>query len=215
MKTGLSSNIGNSPVKWLLELQKTLGKSYDEMLELVKQHLKPSGYTHQELQDEGKAADPFVSLADIGHLSEVKSQNTHFYLYERATFVYIQAKRTDEFIATCEIEQMEWESRVTKLGDLMNVSQEAYDTLYDCSSENLNNLTQMARESGALGAHLVGAGWGGHYICLVKTDQVNDFLEKMMVLYKKERPEKTDRFIFKTEIGSGACIIDPQTWNIN
>ena len=182
------------------------------MLELVEQHLKPSGYTLPELQEEGKTDDPFAFLTDIPHLAEVRSQNTHFYLRERATHVFTQARRTYEFKATCEVKQMRWESRVTKLGDLMNVSQEGYDTLYDCSSENLNNLTKLARESGALGAHLVGAGWGGHYICLVKTDQVPDFLEKMMVFYKKEKPENTDRFIFSTSFGSGACIIDPRSW---
>ena len=52
----------------------------------------------------------------------------------------------------------------------MNASHVSCDMLYDCSSKNLNELVKLAKESGALGARLTGAGWGGCCVALVKKD---------------------------------------------
>jgi len=58
----------------------------------------------------------------------------------------------------------------------MNASQVSCNILYDCSSEQLNELTKMARESGAVGSRLTGAGWGGCTVSLVENDKLDDFL---------------------------------------
>ena len=188
------------------------------MIELVTTHLKQGGYTVQILQREGGVADPFAFMANnIPHLSEVQSQNTVFYVYERAYHVFGEAKRVHDFKATCEDEALPEDEKVIKLGELMNASQTSCDMLYDCSSKNLNELTKLARESGALGARLTGAGWGGCCVCLVRKEQLADFLSKTMNYYEKERPpgeqlwvtDDLNRYIFGTAIGSGACIFDP------
>ena len=105
----------------------------------------------------------------------------------------------------------------------MNASQTSCDMLYDCSSKNLNELVKLARDSGALGARLTGAGWGGCAVFLVKKDQLSEFLSKAMTYYEKERPpgeqlwvtEDLNRLIFGTAIGTGACIFNPgfSVWN--
>ena len=93
-----------------------------------------------------------------------------------------------EYKETCEKEGLNEEERVTKLGELMNQSQTSCDMLYDCSSKNLNELIKLARDSGALGARLTGAGWGGCCVCLVKKDGITEFISKVMNYYEKERP---------------------------
>ena len=75
----------------------------------------------------------------------------------------------------------------------------------------------MARDSGALGSRLTGAGWGGCSVSLVKKDDLEDFVTKMYTYYTKEREQgqqlwvtdDLERYLFATKPGQGACIVDP------
>lgn len=70
----------------------------------------------------------------------------------------------------------------------MNESHQSCDKLYDCSSEMLNELTDMARKAGALGSRLTGAGWGGCCVSLVRKTELKDFIDKVTKFYTQERP---------------------------
>jgi galactokinase len=48
-------------------------------------------------------------------------------------------------------------------------------------------LTSLAREAGALGSRLTGAGWGGCCVSLVKKSDLGKFMDKMHTYYTKER----------------------------
>ena len=111
-----------------------------------------------------------------------------FNLYERAYHVFGEAKRVHDFKAICDDQTMDDEQRILKLGELMTTSHISCDKLYECSSPELNELTQMARDAGALGSRLTGAGWGGCCVSLVRKDNVEAFLTKMFEYYTKERP---------------------------
>ena len=99
----------------------------------------------------------------------------------------------------------------------MNASHKSCDKLYECSSNELNELTQMARDLGALGSRLTGAGWGGCCVSLVRKSEVKVFTDKLMDYYTKERgvgeklwvTDDLHRYIFSTQLGRGACILDP------
>lgn len=100
----------------------------------------------------------------------------------------------------------------------MNDSHFSCKDLYECSSPELDEITQLARESGALGSRLTGAGWGGCSVSLVKKDILKTFIEKVQTYYTKEREpgyqlwitDDLNRYLFATQPGKGACIIDPQ-----
>lgn len=69
----------------------------------------------------------------------------------------------------------------------MNLSHLSSRHNYDTSCEHLNELTQLARESGAYGSRLTGAGWGGCCVSLIKKDMLSSFIEKMKGYYTRER----------------------------
>lgn len=72
---------------------------------------------------------------------------------------------------------------------MMNESHLSCHLYYDCSSTQLEEVTKLARDSGALGSRLTGAGWGGCSVSLVKKDELSSFIDKMYSYYEKERPE--------------------------
>jgi galactokinase len=100
----------------------------------------------------------------------------------------------------------------------MNESHNSCRDLYECSSPELDELTQLARDSGALGSRLTGAGWGGCCVSLVNKSDINNFLDKMQTYYTKEREpgqqlwitDDLNRYLFASQPARGACILDPK-----
>ena len=138
------------------------------MLDLTKEHLKKGGYNQEEVKKDLRVDDLSNILKDIPYFYEVLSQNKTFMLYERATHVFSESSRVYQFKAVCEDESITEEDKIVKLGKLMNESHFSCKVLYECSSDQLDELTQLARTSGALGSRLTGAGWGGCCVSLVR-----------------------------------------------
>jgi galactokinase len=78
---------------------------------------------------------------------------------------------------------MNEEDKVNALGKLMNESHKSCNTLYDCSSPELEELTGLCRSVGALGSRLTGAGWGGCTVSLVLKKNLANFVETVMEQY--------------------------------
>jgi galactokinase len=122
-----------------------------------------------------------------------------------------------DFKRICEDESLEESVKVGKLGKLMNESHLSCDMLYECSSPELNELTKMARDAGALGSRLTGAGWGGCCVSLVRKSELQAFISKVMDYYTKPREtgetlwvtDDLNRYIFATNPGQGALVLDP------
>jgi hypothetical protein len=72
------------------------------MQQLAEKHLKKGGYTMQMLQRESGCDKPFELVATIPHVNEVESQNSVFYLKERALHVFSEALRVHKFKRICE-----------------------------------------------------------------------------------------------------------------
>jgi N-acetylgalactosamine kinase len=144
------------------------------MIELVNESFSTkSAITPAMITKEWGVEEPFTVVASVPHIMDVKNQNYNFDLYKRAYHVLNEAKRVHDFKAVCEDENLDEETKVAKLGQLMNESHFSCNLYYDCSSVNLEEVTKLARESGAIGSRLTGAGWGGCSVSLVKKDMLS------------------------------------------
>ena len=195
-----------------------LDYTFDQMLELAKASFSSQGeYTEQKIANEFKADDPWQLVIDVPHWNEVQQKNASFELYKRAFHVFSEAKRVHQFADLCADTDTPEEEKVVQLGKWMTESQLSCKMYYDCSSTQLDELTKMAKEAGALGSRLTGAGWGGCTVSLVKKENLSDFIDKVYPYYTKQRnpgeelwiTDDLDRYIFASLPSPGACVIDP------
>ncbi|KAF5374451.1 hypothetical protein D9615_009120 [Tricholomella constricta] len=145
------------------------------------------------------------------YLSWVEVEATHFQLYKRAKHVYAEALRVLQFRQTClDVAASSGSSTALEsLGRLMNESQTSCAELFQCSCPELNELTQLARNAGAYGSRLTGAGWGGCTVSLVAEDKVQSFIDQIRdtyAPYKGLEGEALSEVIFATRPSSGACV---------
>jgi len=149
-------------------------------------------------------------------LSWVTIEATHFKLYKRAKHVFTEALRVLEFRDTCiaatqitELSETVSQATLRTLGQLMNNSQESCATLYECSCPELDQLTALARESGAYGSRLTGAGWGGCTVSLVNKADIPSFVNKLRKEYPPYQSLSDEQFstaVFATRPGEGAFV---------
>jgi len=74
----------------------------------------------------------------------------------------------------------------SKLGGLMNASHESCARDYEISCPELDELVRIAREAGALGARLTGAGFGGCTVNLVARKDLRRFQEEVRRRYYRD-----------------------------
>eukprot|EP00795_Rhopilema_esculentum_P011467 gene11467-21679_t len=187
----------------LADVQKTLGKTLAEMVEIVKEKLHKQPYSRKEICEILEVSEEdFISYCLNPRPVSVDS----FKLHDRAFHVYSEANRVLTFKQVCEENKS---NSLELLGALMNESHTSCSELYECSCDELDELAQLCRDSGALGSRLTGAGWGGCTVSLVPSSKLDSFLENVKGNYYIGRPFREARLaesLFATEPGSGASI---------
>lgn len=108
----------------------------------------------------------FGGLIEVGEevlraASDVLSGVTSRYFRHVVT----EARRVGEAVAAIESSDM------TRLGVILDESHESLRSDYRVSTPALDRLVTIAREAGALGARLTGAGFGGSMIALVDAEE--------------------------------------------
>jgi galactokinase len=147
---------------------------------LVKHELASSAYNkrRQSCENVAKAIGvEFLRDADMEQLKGVKD-NVSAEDFMRAEYVIEEIQRVLDV------------SEALKANDYETVGQKMYEThygmskLYEVSCVELDYLNEIAKKCGVTGSRVMGGGFGGCTINLVKDELYDAFIEKAKELYK-------------------------------
>ena len=92
-------------------------------------------------------------------------------------------------------------------GQLMNDSHYSLRDLYEVSCEELDLITEIAREQPAcFGARMTGAGFGGCAVALVRADHARPFCDRVLAAYAERVDLPAE--LFPCRPVAGARILD-------
>jgi N-acetylgalactosamine kinase len=122
-------------------------------------------------------------------------------LLRRARHVFTEAERVDR--AQSALESGDW----IGFGALMDASHASCRDDYEISSRALEETITAAKQSGAIGARLTGAGFGGCTLNLVPAGDVGPFMTMMERSFYRDRPEARGReHCFAVTASPGASV---------
>jgi galactokinase len=164
--------------------------------------LVDGGYAKRRLQCEEVAK--FFNLKSLRDLSieQLKSQENELepILYRRARHVVTEIGRVQSAIKLLQAEDF------TSFGEILNQSHESLRDDYEVSCPELDCAVRVARATGALGARMVGGGFGGSAIALVKSGEAGSIANAIERSFS-ESSFKSPRF-FSAIPSDGARLID-------
>jgi N-acetylgalactosamine kinase len=145
-------------------------------------------------------SDSYCRLQDGSTVPEPASG---YKLWKRFRHVASEARRVEQ--AVRELEKGDAEA----FGNLMNASHASCRDDYEVSCPELEALVALAREHGALGARLTGAGFGGATVSLVPEDRADPLIEALCVEYysRRSEPEALTEPAFLTRAVRGAGAV--------
>jgi galactokinase len=127
------------------------------------------------------------ALRDVT-LDMLKSSSLTDVLFRRSSFVIEENNRVHEMVKALG------EHHAEHAGKLLKSSHEGLRMKYEVSCEELDHLADFAnRYQGVLGARMMGGGFGGCVICLLKEDVLEPFSKACVTSY-------ADRFGFEPEV---------------
>ncbi|GMJ14059.1 GALACTOSE KINASE 1 [Hibiscus trionum] len=217
IKLGMEPQEAISKVKTLSDVeglcvQFASGHGSNDPVLAVKEFLKEEPYTAEEVEKITEKGLPSI-LCDNPTSLDVLKAAKNFKLHQRAAHVYSEAKRVYAF-KDAVTSSLSEEEKLKKLGDLMNESHYSCSVLYECSCPELEEVVKVCRDSGALGARLTGAGWGGCSVSLVKESIVPQFILDLKEKFYQSRIDRgvinkneLGLYVFASKPSSGAAII--------
>jgi N-acetylgalactosamine kinase len=178
---------------------KRLGDLYSESLNmgdkdigaLIEETFVEESYSLDETARMLGAKPDDVSQQYFGAFDKAEIASiTGLKLRSRTRHVIAEGRRVDRAAEALRNERAE------EFGRLMNESHQSCANDYEISTPELDALVSIARDAGALGARLTGAGFGGCTINLVAEDAVERFVEIVEKKYygeyiAKQRPDLT------------------------
>ncbi|MDA7650115.1 galactokinase [Verrucomicrobiales bacterium] len=145
----------------------------------VKHDLADGQYAKRKLEcDEACKVLRVQSLREtsLGELNEVKDM-LGTTVFRRASHVISEIIRVKDFATAME------QNDTTKMGTLLAESHESLKSDFEVSCPELDRLVQIAEKLDAIGSRMMGGGFGGSTINLVKKQNKEQFLEQIKLLH--------------------------------
>jgi len=163
--------------------------------------LTDGGYAQRRASCDGVVAK--LSVRSMRELTMEKLEASHDLI---STTEFMRARHAVTEIARVLDAVKALESKnFTTLGHLLNASHASLRDDYDVSCPELNTAVDAAITAGALGARMVGGGFGGSAIALIKASHTQEMIKSIEVAFESKR-FKTPRF-FTSLPSQGAQII--------
>ena len=131
-----------------------------------------------------------------------------FQLYNRILHVFSEAQQVYDFRDACDLPSNT--EAFLKIGQLMNESHFSCKDMYECSCDELDELTSICRKFGAYGSRLTGAGWGGCAVSLIPKESLRAFLSNVGEHYYSKNQSLQvafSRSAFATEPSEGIFVV--------
>lgn len=163
--------------------------------------LTDGGYAQRRASCDGVVAK--LAVRSMRELTMEKLKSSHDLI---STTEFMRARHAVTEIARVLDAVKALESKnFTTLGDLLNASHASLRDDYDVSCPELNTAVDAAITAGALGARMVGGGFGGSAIALIKASHTQETIKSIEVAFESKR-FKSPRF-FTSLPSQGAEII--------
>ena len=160
-------------------------KECEEGLEILKKGLNIQSFRDIE--------DP----ADLIPFKRTMEQN----VYKRCLFVVEEIYRTKKASVLLK------NNDLTGFGQLMFETHEGLKNLYDVSCKELDFLVDKAKENkGVIGARLMGGGFGGCTINIVKDNEIDNFLSTSLAAYQKQFNIEAEHYEVKVVDGTNNYV---------
>ncbi|KHN24989.1 Galactokinase [Glycine soja] len=160
-----------------------------------------------------KSSDPVLAIKEFLKEEPYTAEEIEKIIDENLTSIFSNNPIYLNVIKAAEHYKLHQEEMLKKLGDLMNESHYSCSFLYECSCSELEELVNICRKNGAIGARLTGAGWGGCVVALVKECIASQFILDLKERFYQFRVDKgdiskndLDLYVFASKPSSGAAI---------
>jgi len=121
-------------------------------------------------------------------------------VYDRCKYV------VEEIIRTQQAAKLLQQNNLIEFGKLMFETHDGLSKLYEVSCKELDFLVEKARENkDVIGARMMGGGFGGCTINIIKKESVKDFLSETTIAYQKKF--QIDPEIIQVEIEDGTHVL--------
>ena len=117
-------------------------------------------------------------------------------VYDRCKYV------VEEILRTQQAAKLLQQNNLSEFGKLMFDTHEGLSKLYEVSCQELDFLVEKARENkDVIGSRMMGGGFGGCTINIIKKESIKDFLSDATVAYQKKFQIEPE--VIEVQIGDG------------